>query len=149
MTPAKTQWPNVILGVIGICTSAWAVHVHRLAKAGQDTGCGITDTITCDKVLTSKWSELFGIPVGFYGLIFFGIVIIMAIASGGTRVSARQFALQNLTIASAGFLGSLVFSYISLRIIGAACPVCMSTHLTNTLLFAVSLAAFLRTRRQA
>ncbi|HEX8551205.1 MAG TPA: vitamin K epoxide reductase family protein [Abditibacteriaceae bacterium] len=147
MNGAKTQWANVLLGLVGCGTSAWAVHVHRLAKAGQDTGCGITDTISCDKVVTSKWAELFGIPLGFYGLMFFAVIIVAAIATKTTKATPRQFALQNLALAAVGFGGSMVLLYISKVIIGNWCPVCLSTHATTTLLFIVSLFTYLRARR--
>lgn len=149
MNHAKTQWPNVVLGLIGIGTSSWAVHVHRLAKAGEDTGCGITDTISCDKVLASRWAELFGIPLGFYGLMFFAIVIVAAIATKTTKATPRQFALQNLGIAAVGFASSLALIFISLVWIKVACPVCLSTHTTTTLLFIFSLVAYFRALRAA
>lgn len=144
---AKTQWPNIVLGCVGLGTSSWAVHIHRLAKAGMETGCGITATFSCDKVVTSRWAEVFGIPLGFYGLIFFAIVIVAAIATKSTKLTRRQFALQNLGIATVGIVSSLVLTYISLAWIKAACPVCLRTHATTTLLFIVSLFTYLRARR--
>lgn len=145
--PVKTQWSNVVLGLVGCLTSGYAVHVHRLAKAGADTGCGVSDTVSCDAVMTSKWGELFGIPVGFYGLMFFAIVIVMAIASSSTQLSKRQFALQNLGVATVGFLTSVGFIYISYAFIKKACPVCLATHATTTALFLSSLFIYLRTPR--
>ena len=145
--PVKTQWPSVVLGFVGCLASGYAVHVHRLAKAGADTGCGETSTVSCDAVMTSKWGELFGIPVGFYGLMFFAIVIVMAIATSSTKLSKPQFALQNLAIAFIGFLTSVGFIYISYAFIKKACPVCLATHATTTALFGSSLYIYLRARR--
>jgi uncharacterized membrane protein len=144
---ARTQWPNVILGSLGLLTSGYAVYVHNLAKSGKDTGCGFTETISCDKVLTSKWGEFFGIPLGFYGLVFFAVIIIAAIATRETKATPRQFALLNLGLAAIGFCSSLVLLYISLALIKAACPVCLATHTTTTLLFIASLLQYVKSRR--
>ncbi|HEX8833675.1 MAG TPA: vitamin K epoxide reductase family protein [Abditibacteriaceae bacterium] len=144
MQTPRTQWPNVILGTLGAAISAYSIHVHNLAKAGKDTGCGFTETISCDKVLTSKWAELFGIPIGYFGILFFAIIAIMAIATKETKTTPRQFALQNLVLSSMGFLGSIALTYISIQFIGAKCPVCMATHTVTTLLFIFSLRAYLR-----
>ena len=145
--PSKTQWSNVLLGFIGCLSSGYAVHVHRLAKAGADTGCGVSDTVSCDAVMTSKWGELFGIPVGFYGLMFFAIVIVMAIATSSTKWTKPQFALQNLAIATVGFLTSVGFITISYFYIKKACPVCLATHATTFTLFLSSLFIYFRARR--
>lgn len=146
---AKTQWPNVILGLCGIGTSAWAVQVHRLIAAGDPSGCDISATISCDAVMGSKWAVLFGIPVGFYGMLFFSIVIIAAIATKTTKATARQFALQNLGLATIGFASSVAFMFISHFLLQKTCVVCMSTHATTTLLIIFSILAYLRARKMS
>ena len=143
------MWPNVVLGMAGIGTSSWAVHVHRLAKAGEDTGCSITPTLSCDKVLMSKYAEIFGIPLGVYGLAFFVFVIVSAIATKNTKSTPRQFALMNLAVASLGFFSSLALLFISMVLIKVTCPVCLTTHATNSLLFGFSVWAYLRARKTA
>jgi uncharacterized membrane protein len=124
----KTQWPNVVLGLVGCLTSGYAVHIHRLAKVGAETGCGDTNSISCEAVMSSKWGELFGIPVGFYGLMFFAIVIVMAIATSSTKLSRQQFALQNLGIATVGFLTSMFLS--TFPTLSSAKPVRFASPLT-------------------
>jgi uncharacterized membrane protein len=95
----------------------------------------------------SKWAVLFGIPVGFYGALFFAIVVISAIATKTTKSTPKQFALVNLGLATIGFACSLVFLYISSVLIKVACPVCLSTHATTTLLFIFSIVAYLKAKR--
>jgi len=143
----STSWPHIVLGLVGAAISAYAVKVHNLAKAGQETGCGLSNDWSCDKVVTSKWGEIAGIPLGFFGMLFFAIVIIMAIASKTTTTTRKQFALQNLAVSSVGFASSLALSYISIALIKAKCPVCFSTHAVTTTLFLVSLWQFQRARR--
>lgn len=140
----RTSWSHVILGVIGAAISAFSIRIHYLAKAGQETGCGFSETISCDKVMGSKWGELFHIPLGYYGILYFAIVILMAIVSKSSKTTLKQFALQNFLVSAVGFGGSMALTYISIKLIKAECPVCMSIHATNLLLFIISSRAYVR-----
>jgi uncharacterized membrane protein len=142
----RTSWPHIVLGAVGAAVSGYAVHVHYLAKAHADTGCGFSNTINCETVMSSRWGELFGIPLGYFGILYFVIVILAAVVGKINKPSLRTFALTNLLLAGVGFLVSLALTYISLHYIHAECPVCLTIHTTTLLLLLVSLSAWRRAR---
>ena len=142
----RVSWPHVVLSLIGAGISMYAIHVHNLVMQGKETGCGITETITCDKVLASTYGEIFGIPLGMFGLLFFVIVLLSAITTN-PATTLRQMVLQRLLVCGVGFAVSVALTYISLAVIGAACPICLATHATTFVLFVVSLWQFWKMRR--
>lgn len=142
----RVSWPHVVLSLIGAAISGYAIHAHSLIAQGKDAGCGITETISCDKVLASKYGELFGIPLGAFGMLFFVIVLLTAITTN-PQTTRIQAATQRLAVCGIGFLVSMALTYISLAIIGAACPVCLSTHTVIFALLLVSLWQYWKARR--
>jgi uncharacterized membrane protein len=145
-SPLRISWPHLILGIIGFAISGYSLHVHNLIKQGEDSGCGFTNTINCDKVLASRYGEFLSIPLGIWGMVFFVIVILTAITSKGSTATLKQTAGWQLAVASAGFLTSVALTYISKVQIGAFCPICMATHATTTLLFLISLYSYIKAR---
>ncbi len=123
---ARVVWPHVWLGLAGLGISLFSVHEHNIVKAGG-SACAYTETISCDKVLSSAWAAPLGIPLGLFGAFFFGLIILTAISTS-PQPKPRPEALTRLLLASVGICGSLGLLYISKVLIGAWCPICMATH---------------------
>ena len=132
----RVAWPHVVLGALGIAAGAVAVYEHALVMAGKATGCGATETISCDKVLGSDYGAVFGIPLGVYGMLFWAIVLLLSVEGKGT--SPRSATWQRFAVASVGLGSSLVLAYVSLVVIGKFCPVCATTHVLSGLNFLVA-----------
>jgi uncharacterized membrane protein len=144
----RFSWPHVVLSVVGMAISLYAWQLHSVIKAGGDSGCGISDTINCDKVLASQYGALFGIPLGAYGLAYFVLVLLVSVTTN-PQVSVRQETLMRFLVCGAGMLGTLGLSYISYIVLKAACPVCMATHVVVLLSFLTALWQFLKTRQKS
>lgn len=147
MWNVRVAWTHVVLGVLGLAASAYATYLHVLVKAGKDTGCGITDTISCDKVIGSDYGQFFGIPLGVYGALFWAIVLVTAISS--KAVSPQSAALQRLVVGAVGLTTSIVLAYISLGVLHKFCPVCATTHVLSGINFLVALAGIWKLRSAA
>ena len=119
-------WPHIILGLIGLALSFYAVHAHLQIEAGQATGCSINETISCDDVIGSKYGKFAGIPLGYFGAVFWIIVII----SGISTSSLKNARLQALGVATVGLVTSIGLAYIAEFILHKICPICSGTHLT-------------------
>ena len=147
-TAPKTQvaWPHIVLGILGILVSIYAIWAHGQIAAGQDAGCGISDTISCDAVLSSKWAKFAGIPLGYFGALFWAIVIITAIS--GSSVSTKSAALQRLAVACAGLATSIFLFTVSEFLIRKICPICLTTHILSLLNFAFAVAGWRRARTE-
>ena len=121
-------WPHIVLGLIGLLLSFYAVYAHVQIEAGQATGCGINDTISCDDVIGSKYGKFAGIPLGYFGAVFWIIVIISGISSAASSLKSAR--LQALGVAAVGLVTSIGLAYIAHFILGKICPICSGTHLT-------------------
>ncbi len=119
-------WPHIVLGLIGLALSFYAVYAHIQVEAGQATGCSINDTISCDDVIGSKYGKFAGIPLGYFGAAFWIIVIISGISSAAT--SLKNARLQALGVAAVGLVTSVGLAYIAHFVLGKICPICSATH---------------------
>ena len=138
-------WPQIICGLLGLGLAGYSLYLHKLIEAGASTGCGISDTISCDKVIGSKpWGAPFGIPLGVFGAVYFVVVLVTAISSSKELVSAT---LQRLGLAVIGIVFSLGLEYVMWGILHHGCPVCISTHIVTLVNFVFALAAYVRLRR--
>ena len=146
--PLHVAWPHALLSVAGLAVSGYAWHVHRLIKAGDGSGCGISETISCDKVIGSRYGELFHIPLGVYGLLFFALVLLCSVSTRPGPEARNSEQMQRFAISAIGVLSSVALEYISLRVIGAVCPVCLTTHFITLLLFGASLWEIAKSRRR-
>lgn len=156
IAPATTvtrliNWPQIALGVAGFGVSAYALAVHHRVANGEDSGCGFSATINCERVLSSSYGALLNIPWGVWGMAFFVFVIVMAINSvkpDETRAAANwRVAKTQIAIALVGTLTSVALTYVSKVLIGAYCPICLATHAVTTLLFLLCLRNFFAARR--
>ena len=91
----------------------------------------------CETVQTSRYSELFGIPVAAIGLA--GYVLIGATA--GFRSDLARIA--GAAAALAGFVFAVYLIYVQVGVIGAVCQWCVTSDVLLALLVA---ATFLRLR---
>ena len=140
-------WPQIICGLLGLGLAVYTLYLHKLIEAGASTGCGISDTISCDKVIGSKpWGAPFGIPLGVFGSVYFVIVLLTAFSPAQGWASAT---VQRLGVATVGIVFSLGLEYVMWGILHHGCPVCIMTHVVTLVNFVFALAAYFRLGRSA
>ena len=78
MTKKKSQDPHallrkviIVLSLLGLVIMTYLTYIH-FAKA--KSFCDLSETVSCDVVTTSIYSEIFGIPVSILGLGYFAFV---------------------------------------------------------------------------
>lgn len=143
----RFSWPHIVLSVLGFAISFYAFRLHGIIQAGGDSGCGFTETLSCDKVLASQYGSFLGISLGVYGMAYFVMMLLFSITTN-PKTSLQQETLLRLLVCLAGLLGTIGLSYISYIILRAACPVCMATHATIITAFIIALWQFLAARRK-
>jgi len=121
MRSRHIQYILLVLGIIGVLTSIYLVkHHYDLASHGI---CDISSTISCSLVNTSKYSELFHIPVAAYGILWFLVMLGLTTAHMKGRKTKTHMLVWS--IAGTGFVGYLVTAEILLK---AICPYCTIVH---------------------
>ncbi len=143
MERAKTSQGHVVLGVVGFAVSLYALAAHlKGAVTGESLSCDISESVSCTKVFGSEYGEFFGMPLGAFGMAYFGIVLTVAFLPKIVEVSEKWIAQWRLLVTGIGFATSAVLFYISSFKIHAVCPVCTGIHVINFILFILSYMQF-------
>jgi uncharacterized membrane protein len=127
----------IVLTVIGLGVAGYLTYVHYSGTQPVCTAGG-----SCEKVQTSVYSELAGVPVALMGLI--GYVVILASLLAPENETTR-FATVAFTVVGFGF--SAYLTYRELFSIHAICEWCASSAAIMTVLVCLAIWRFLRGER--
>ena len=87
----------------------------------------------CEKVTTSVYSYIFGIPVAYTGVLYYISILVLLILFLDFK---RPIVVKGIFIlTTVGFLFSLYFTFLQFFIIKAICPYCLFSAGTSTVLF--------------
>ena len=120
------------LSVIGLIDASYLTNAHY---TGAELSCGLSGG--CDTVTTSKYSEIFGIPVSLLGLVFYLVVFVSSLF----YLDRGKEKVLNVVkwLSPFAFLASAWFVYTQLFILHAICQYCMVSAGVSTLIFLSSL----------
>lgn len=129
--PALRTSPNWALLALSGAGIALAGYLAWTAFNGSSVkGCSVGSA--CDVVLTSRWANLFGLPTALWGLFAYAALAAIAFVK---RVDRHwQYAW---IAAMFGLCYSLYLTAVSLTILDAACPYCLTSLAIMTAIFAV------------
>lgn len=127
-----------LLALVGLFVALY-LWLHALGFGGA-IKCGASGG--CETVQTSPWAVFLGVPVAFYGVIGYFVVLVVALAA--LRPSALpQAGWSKLLalLATIGFGFTLYLTYLELFVIHAICRWCVGSAVIITLLWIVSVLA--------
>lgn len=116
---------------IGTALASFSLVQHfRLAKEGfaRESYCAISDKINCDLVNASSYSEIFGTPIAWWGILYYGLLATMAFWSALSPRKHKSTIIFAELMALAGIPVCLLLAYISVFIIGSICLECMGMY---------------------
>jgi uncharacterized membrane protein len=114
---------TLVVGVIGTAIAAYLTYIHY---AGIEPICAASGG--CEKVQSSRYAELAGIPVALLGLIgYLGILVTSFLPGDNARFAAAALALS-------GFVFSIYLTYLELFEIDAICQWCVGSAVAMTVL---------------
>ena len=125
---------TLVLALIGTGIAGYLTYVHY---AGLEPFC-VGGHGACERVQTSPWSELAGVPVAVLGLA--GYVAILASLALPEDLGRSVAAL--LSLVGAGF--SAWLTYVEIAKIDAICQWCVASAIVMALLAVVSVTRLLR-----
>jgi uncharacterized membrane protein len=108
---------------------------------GQIPPCSLVSG--CESVLSSSYSEFYGIPVSLFGSVFYFLILL------GTSLyffegKKEIFLRFPLLLTPFGFLASLWFVYLQAFVIKSFCQYCLVSAFTSTALFVMAFLVFIR-----
>jgi uncharacterized membrane protein len=132
-TDRRLRLAAIVLATIGLCVAAYLTYIHY---EGIKPVCGLGGN--CEKVQSSEWSKLGGVPVALLGLIgYAAILVTLFIEREEALIAGALFAL-------AGFGFSAYLTYRELFSIDAICPWCVASAVIMSLLAIVTTARLLK-----
>jgi len=126
-----------VLALAGFFVALY-LWLYKIGAAGALT-CGAGG---CETVQASRWAELLGIPVAFYGVV--GYAVLLAVALVGLQpvwLGRRGPTLLLAALATAGTAFSAWLTYLELFVIHAICRWCVASAAIMLLIWLVSLRA--------
>eukprot|EP00731_Ephydatia_muelleri_P023296 Em0015g879a len=137
------QFSIIFLSLCGIAISFYAIHVKRAKKLDTTYTalCDLDETFSCSVVLTSPFSDGFGVvpavlgddnPFNYsnasVGVIFYLVLLALSLSHSPKLLLAACL----LSLCSCGF--SVYLIYVLVVVLRKVCLVCYATHVINLLL---------------
>jgi uncharacterized membrane protein len=135
VTSRRLRITLLVLAVIGIGLASYLTYIHY---AGIKPLCGRNGG-TCEKVQTSRYSKLGGVPVALIGLIGYVLILGSLVAPEQERT---RFATAALTFGGFGF--SLYLTYREIFTLHKICEECVSSAILLTIIMCLSVWRYLR-----
>ncbi len=129
----------VLLGTVAMVLSC--IMLYQSLASSPVIGCD--GSSSCNQVLSSDWSKIFGlIPVSAIALSAYLVILICVICVNRFEDGAfRELIWCLMILLSAAIIGSaLWFTYIQIFILKAFCPYCMSAHAAGCIMAVLILA---------
>jgi uncharacterized membrane protein len=128
--------PRVLIALISIAGFGIMAYLTYLHYAETQSFCDISETVSCDVVTTSIYSEIFGLPVSILGLGYFGLTFVLSFFQ---RTRAFYQLLFFLTLFV--LIPSYYLTAIEAFVIEAFCVLCETSKILMLAILAVSFVA--------
>ena len=131
-----------VLSLVGFFVALY-LWLYKIGAIGA-LQCG---TGGCETVQTSRYADLFGVPVAFYGVAGYAVLLGLSVAGLQPRLlGARSVTVALAVLATGGFLFSLYLTYLELFVIHAICRWCVVSAVIMTGVWVVAMLSFLSPR---
>ena len=137
MSTRGLRLATAVLALVGLGIAGYLTYVRYAHVAIACTTGG------CEKVQSSSYSELAGIPVAVIGLVGYALILGTAFVAGDIG------ALAAVALTLGGFAFAVYLIYVQLAIIDAICQWCIASDVVMALLLAVSLLRARAVTREA
>ena len=129
-----------ILSLLGLFVSAY-LYLYKIGRIGT-LACGAGG---CETVQQSSWSRFAGIEVALIGLVGYGGLLLVSLASVQPAFSDRRLpATMLVVLAGLGVAFTVYLTYLELFVIHAICRWCVGSAV---LIVGIFVAALLEQRR--
>lgn len=135
-TPKWLIWGFCIISFLGFLDTTYLTFTQYLKAP---LVCPILTG--CDKVLTSQYAFIAGIPLTVFGAIYYLTIFLLTLTYSVTK---REIIMSFTAIlAFIGFLVSIRLLYLQFFVIEAFCIYCIFSVITSTVLFVFGIIWFL------
>lgn len=139
-------WAQLVVGLGGFLAAAEALRqkLLMLKNPNQQLMCDINDKVNCSKVIGSDFGEIFGIPLGAFGMAFWAVVLGVTLLPLTIAVTRRWIAGWRLFVGTVGLAAAAALLYIVTFLLPSACVVCAIVQVLCVVYFLLALVDFVR-----
>ncbi len=130
---------SLALAVLGILVSIYMTIYKLTENQNMCLGNG-----GCSKVNSSQYAEIYGIPVAVIGIGGYAAIAAMLLTESRDKFFRQNATMITFGLALFGFLFTLYLIYVELALIKALCPFCVTSQITMTVLFILSVIRLVR-----
>lgn len=128
-----TKLPRLLISLISLVGFGIMIYLTYIHYAEARSVCDISETISCDAVTTSIYSEIFGFPISVLGLGYFGLTFLLSVFQ---RTKAFYQTLFFLTLFV--LIPSYYFTALEALVIKAWCLFCEASKLLMVSILIIS-----------
>ncbi len=130
---------SIGLAILGALVSIYMTIFKITENPGMCLGNG-----GCSVVNNSKYAEVYGIPVAVIGVVGYLTILVSLLLRSRSQFFDANGTMLVFGLALVGFLFTVYLIYVELALIHALCPFCVTSQVTMTTLFIISLIALAR-----
>lgn len=120
----------LVLAFLGLADSA---YIAQHEASGTPLICNIQSLSGCNTVVSSQYSYLFGVPLAEFGVLFYGVLFVLAALELVIFDQLLRRVLQAISLI--GVIASLYFTYVQAFYIGTFCIYCLASAFIAFLIF--------------
>jgi uncharacterized membrane protein len=124
---------SLALAILGVLVSVYMTIYKLTENPNMCLGNG-----GCSTVNSSRYASIYGIPVALVGVGGYLVILALLWLEGRNSFLAENGTLVIFGLALLGFLFTLYLIYVELALIHALCPFCVTSQITMTILFILS-----------
>ncbi len=130
---------TVALAILGLLVSIYMTIYKVTANDNMCLGSG-----DCSTVNASRYSEVYGIPVALVGVLGYAAILGIHWLERRNNFFRANGSMIFFGISLIGFLFSLWLVYVEVAILKALCPFCVTSQITMTIIFILSIIRVVR-----
>jgi len=130
---------TVALAILGLLVSIYMTIYKVTANDSMCLGSG-----DCSTVNASRYSEVNGIPVALIGVLGYAAIIGIHWLERKNEFLEANGSMIFFGISLIGFLFTLWLVYVEITILKALCPFCVTSQITMTIIFILSIIRVVR-----
>lgn len=125
----------ITAAILGILDSIYLLII----KVSNNKALCIQGVGDCWSVNTSRYAEVFGIPLSILGIIAYAVILTLWILLPRSDFFKRNIPIVNFMLSLIGVIYSAYLTYLEIAVIKAICPFCVVSAILLVILFVVSL----------
>ncbi len=130
---------SIALALLGLAVSIYMTIFKLTNNESMCIGNG-----GCEKVNSSPYAVIYGIPVAVFGIGGYAAIAALLFLENRNKFLEQNGTMAVFGLALVGFLFTLYLVYLELALIHALCPFCVTSQITMTLLFILSIIRLAR-----